>query len=77
MSITLKNNVTLSKEDYTIRVNRYDDNLNVKENKDDNYYYKYEPVATQLKDSEGNIVIEFNFENTYSLKDLKNIEIIF
>ena len=77
MSITLKDNITLNKEDYTIRVNRYDDNLNVKENKDANYYYKYEPVVTQLKDSEGNIVIEFEFENTYSLKDLKNIEIIF
>ena len=77
MSITLKDNVTLNKEDYTIKVNRYDDNLNVKENKDANYYYKYEPVATQLKDSEENIVIEFNFENTYKIKDLKNIEIIF
>ena len=77
MSITLKDNVTLNKEDYTIKVNRYDDNLNVKENKDANYYYKYEPVVTQLKDSEGNIVIEFEFENTYNIKDLKNIEIIF
>lgn len=77
MSITLKNGITLNKEDYTIRVNRYDDNIDVKEDKDANYYYKYEPVATQLKDSDGNIVIEFEFGNTYSLKDLKNIEIIF
>ena len=77
MSITLKDGITLNKEDYTIRVNRYDDNIDVKEDKDANYYYKYEPVATQLKDSDGNIVIEFEFGNTYSLKDLKNIEIIF
>ena len=77
MSITLKDGITLNKEDYTIRLNRYDDNLNVKEDKDANYYYKYEPVATQLKDSEGNIVIEFDFEDTYKIKNLKNIEIIF
>lgn len=77
MSITLKDGITLNKEDYTIRVNRYDDNIDVKEDKDANYYYKYEPVVTQLKDSNENVVIEFEFENTYSLKDLKNIEIIF
>ena len=77
MSITLKNGLDLSKEDYTIRLNRYDENLNVKEEKDSKYYYKYEPVATQLKDSDGNVVIEFEFENTYKLQDLKNIEIIF
>lgn len=77
MSITLKDDITLNKKDYTIRVNRYDENLKIKEEKDSNYYYKYEPVATELEDANGNVVIEFEFENIYKLKDLKNIEIIF
>lgn len=77
MSITLKSGIKLNKEDYTIRVNRYDDDLNVKEEKDEYYYYKFEPVATQLRDSDNNTVIEFKFGNTYTINHLKNIEIIF
>ena len=77
MSITLKSGMKLNKEDYTIRVNRYDDNLKVKEEKDGYYYYKFEPVATQLKDSDNRTVIEFKFGNTYTIHHLKNIEIIF
>ena len=77
MSITLKSGMKLNKEDYTIRVNRYDDDLQVKEEKDGYYYYKFEPVATQLRDSDNNTVIEFKFGNTYTIHHLKNIEIIF
>ena len=77
MSITLKSGMKLNKEDYTIRVNRYDDDLKVKEEKDGYYYYKFEPVATQLKDSDNRTVIEFKFGNTYTIHHLKNIEIIF
>ena len=77
MSITLKSGMNLNKKDYTIRVNRYDDNLKVKEEKDGYYYYKFEPVATQLKDSDNRTVIEFKFGNTYTIHHLKNIEIIF
>ncbi len=77
MSITLKSGMKLNKEDYTIRVNRYDDELKVKEEKDGYYYYKFEPVATQLKDSDNRTVIEFKFGNTYTIHHLKNIEIIF
>ena len=77
MSITLKSGMKLNKEDYTIRVNRYDDNLKVKEEKDGYYYYKFEPVATQLRNSDNNTVIEFKFGNTYTIHHLKNIEIIF
>lgn len=77
MSITLKSGIKLDKEDYTIRVNRYDDDLQVKEEKDGYYYYKFEPVATQLRDSDNRTVIEFKFGNTYTIHHLKNIEIIF
>ena len=55
----------------------FDENLNVKEEKDSKYYYKYELVATQLKDSDNHTVIEFEFGNTYTIHHLKNIEIIF
>ena len=77
MSITLKSGIKLNKEDYTIIVNRYDEDLKVKEEKDGYYYYKFEPVATQLRDSDNRTVIEFKFGNTYTIHHLKNIEIIF
>ena len=67
----------MNKKDYTIRVNRYDENLKIKQEKDSKYYYKFEPVATETQDSNGNIIIEFKFNDIYELKDLKNIEIIF
>ena len=77
MSITLKEGVTLTKKDYTLRINRYNENLVVDEDEEPFYYYKYEPIAEEMKDSNGNTVIEFSFDNTYPLGDLKNIEIIF
>ena len=77
MSITLKEGVTLTKKDYTLRINRYNENLVVDEDEEPFYYYKYEPIAEETKDSNGNTVIEFSFDNTYPLGDLKNIEIIF
>ena len=77
MSITLKEGVTLTKKDYTLRINRYNENLVVDEDGEPFYYYKYEPIAEETKDSNGNTVIEFSFDNTYLLGDLKNIEIIF
>ena len=77
MSITLKEGVTLTKKDYTLRINRYNENLVVDEDEEPFYYYKYEPIAEEMKDSNGNTVIEFSFDNTYLLEDLKNIEIIF
>lgn len=77
ISITLKDEMTLEKKDYTIRINRYDEENNVKEEKDINYCYIYEPVVTETTDSNGNVVIQLDFDETYKLKDLKNIEIIF
>lgn len=77
MSITLEDGMTLNKKDYTIRINRYNDNLVVGEEQNNDYYYKFEPVATELKNNNGNTIIEFEFDNTYSLENLKNIEIIF
>ena len=77
MSITLKEGVTLAKKDYTLRINRYNEYLVVDEDKEPFYYYKYEPIATETRNSNGNTVIEISFDNTYALGDLKNIEIIF
>ena len=77
MSITLEDGMKLNKKDYTIRVNRYDENLKVNEEKSSKYYYKFEPVAEEMRDSNGNVVIDFDFDETYRLEDLKNIEIIF
>lgn len=77
MSITLKEGVRLTKKDYTLRINRYNENLVVDEDKEPYYHYKFEPVATETRNRDGNTVIEFIFDNTYALGDLKNIEIIF
>lgn len=77
ISITLKEGVTLTKKDYTLRINRYNENLVVDEYKEPFYHYQYEPIAEETKNSNGNTVIEFTFDNTYALGDLKNIEIIF
>lgn len=77
MRITLKEGVTLGKKDYTLRINRYNENLVVDENTEPFYAYTFEPIATETKTGNGNTVIEFTFDNTYALGDLKNIEIIF
>lgn len=77
LQVTLEDNVQIDKKDYTIRLNKYDENLKANEEKGTNYYYEYEPVVTELKNSNGNIVLEFKFDNIYTVKNLKNIEIIF
>ena len=77
MSITLKDGIKLNKKDYTIRINRYDENLKIDDEKNSKYYYKFEPVAEEMNNSNGDVVIDFDFGNTYKLEDLKNIEIIF
>lgn len=77
IQIVLKDGASLEKKDYTLRINRYDDNLNIFKEKDNNYYYKYEPVVDTYCNSNNNIVLEINFDNIYKIRDLKNIEIIF
>ncbi len=77
IEITLKQEVNLQKEDYTLRINRYDENLEILKEKDTNYYYKYEPVVDILTNSKNSTVLEIDFDKTYELEDLKNIEIIF
>ena len=69
--ITLKNGIELNNKDYTLRINRYNDNIDI-EKSNDLYYYDYEPLVTQ----NGN-VLEIKFGNNYTIKTLKNIEIIF
>lgn len=76
VEITLKNNVKLQKKYYTMRINRYDSKFNIIHTSD--YYYIFEPVVTELTDSNGRIVLEMKFDQqSYILRQLKNIEIIF
>lgn len=77
LSITLKNNTNLDVPDYTIRINRYDENLDIPENKYSSYYYYYEPGVTKSIDNNGNTVLTFEFNNILTLSSLNNIEIIF
>ena len=77
MSITLKEGVVLTKKDYTLRINRYNEYLVVDEDKEPFYSYKFEPIVSETRNGNGNTVMEINFGNTYALGDLKNIEIIF
>lgn len=74
IDIVLQDGVDLINEDYTLRINRYNDNLEVT---DGYYYYEYEPVVTQATYSGGNILLEIRFDKTYTIEELKNIEIIF
>ena len=74
IDIILQDGVDLINEDYTLRINRYDDNLEVTNGY---YYYEYEPVVTQGIYSGGNILLEIKFPQTYTIEELKNIEIIF
>ena len=67
LQITLKSGISkLEKNYYTMRINRYDSDFNI-----------FEPVVTQNTDSKGKIVLDMKFNQTYILKQLKNIEIIF
>ncbi len=84
IEIILKDEITLNKKDYTLRINRYDDNLNITDqNTNNNYYYEYEPVVTEATtitdkdDKISNIVLEIKFNGSYTVNNLKNIEIIF
>ena len=77
ITLTLEDNIELTKNYYTIRGNRYDDSLKLKEEKGTFYFYQFEPVVTKLTDWNQNTVLEFKFGNTYLLKNLKNIEILF
>ena len=76
LQITLKSGISkLEKNYYTIRINRYDSDFNIINTSD--YSYIFEPVVTQNTDSKGRIVLDMKFNQTYILKQLKNIEIIF
>lgn len=79
MDIALKDNVKLGSKQYTLRINRYNDNLIIPDKKiiRNNYYYEYEPIVTELTNSKGNIVLEIRFNDNYYRDTLKNIEIIF
>ena len=74
IDIVLQDGVNLINEDYTLRINRYNDDLEVTNGY---YYYEYEPVVTQATYSGGNILLEIKFDKTYTIEELKNIEIIF
>lgn len=76
LQITLKSGISkLEKNYYTMRINRYDSDFNIINTSD--YSYIFEPVVTQNTDSKGKIVLDMKFNQTYILKQLKNIEIIF
>lgn len=76
LQITLKSGISkLEKNYYTMRINRYDPDFNIINTSD--YSYIFEPVVTQNTDSKGRIVLDMKFNQTYILKQLKNIEIIF
>ena len=77
LSITLNNDTNLNVLDYTLRINRYDDNLTIPEDKNYNYYYHYEPVVTSSTNGTGNTALTFEFDDILSLEKINNIEIIF
>lgn len=74
LEITIPKETELESLDYTLRINRYDDNLQIK--KVNSYYYEYEPLVTQMQSNLGT-VLEIRFNRSYTLNELKNIEIIF
>lgn len=77
LTITLNNDTNLNVLDYTLRINRYDDNLAIPEDKNYNYYYHYEPVVTTSTNGTGNTVLTFEFDDILSLEKINSIEIIF
>ena len=77
LTITLNNDTNLNDLDYTLRINRYDDNLAIPEDKNYNYNYHYEPVVTTSTNGTGNTVLTFEFDDILSLEKINNIEIIF
>lgn len=81
IKIELKNGAHLDNKDYTLRINRYGDDLTVLERQNSNintrYYYEYEPVVTETTNSNGNVVLNVEFDTAYSVNGLKNVEVIF
>ena len=77
VEITLNNDVTLNVPDYTIRINRYNDDLTVSKSQPYSYYYYYEPGVTTYYDKDGKTILNFEFNNVLSLDKINNIEIIF
>lgn len=78
IQISLKDGVTIENTDYTVRVNRYDTDLNVYDKNiiNNGYLYDYDPVVTELKNEKQNIVLDIRFDRTYVIDELKNIEVI-
>lgn len=77
LTITLNNDTNLNVLDYTLRINRYNDDLTIPEDKNYNYNYHYEPVVTTSTNGTGNTVLTFEFDDILSLEKINNIEIIF
>ncbi len=79
IEIILKKGVKLKDTEYTLRINRYNDEIQVKDREIINnaYYYDYEPVVTKMEGYENRIVLEMKFDRSYTIEELKNIEIIF
>lgn len=78
IEIILKKGIQLNNTGYTLRINRYNDEIQVKDREITNnaYYYDYEPVVTKMEGYENRIVLEMKFDRSYTIEELKNIEII-
>lgn len=79
IEITLNKGVQLTNTEYTLKINRYNDKLQIRDRAITNnaYYYNYEPVVTKMEGYENRIVLEMRFDRSYTIEELKNIEIIF
>lgn len=79
IEITLNKGVKLSNTEYTLRINRYNDEMQVEDREitDNAYYYDYEPVVTKMEGYENRIVLEIRFDRSYTIEELKNIEVIY
>lgn len=74
IDIYLKEDIDIENKDYTIRINRYDDNLKLTNH---STFYEYEPVVTEMTAYKNRKVLEMRFNREYSIDEVKNIEIIF
>lgn len=79
IEITLNKGIQLTNTEYTLRINRYNGELQIRDREITNnaYYYDYEPVVTKIEGYENRIVLEMKFDKSYTIEELKNIEIIF
>lgn len=75
--VTLNKGVKINNYSYTVRINRYNDKFELPEFQRITYVYTYEPVVSQMTDSENRLVLDFEFKNNYPKEALENIEIIF